>query len=353
MRRPTVSELSPDGSSRFYMMADILCQIYHGSLKPIRILDVGGGSEYLRQQLDKSALKYDLTVLDIIEKPDSMRGSYIQADATANGLPDKSYDVVVSTDTLEHIPAELKRSFVRECLRVSKEVCIIAAPFDTAGVDEAELAVNNFNKMLFGEGQDWLEEHFSFGKPKLEDVTIPFGESAIPFVKLGTQPLTTWLLNTHLNLVEARLGLDPEAHMAANRFYNAHLLTMGEFQPPTYRQFFVAFVDSHRQKDFKVEKYTKSATDIGVFVEYIHILMELIARRLTELVAEGASLTDKLSRIEAEAGDRQKKIAQLEAVCVEQQELLNLVRPIIRLAKTRPARKLLAVRRDFKKRGLK
>src|SRR5690242_20251309 len=126
--------LGPDGYSRFFVIVGLLETFYKDSTRTIRILDVGGCSPFLGDLLKKSPLKTDLTVLDILPKPDDVTATYIQADATKTDLPDGAYDVVVSTDTLEHIPPKGKDAFVKACARLAKDVCIIAAPFETTGV---------------------------------------------------------------------------------------------------------------------------------------------------------------------------------------------------------------------------
>ncbi len=110
--RAKVDDLSPDGYSRFFLLADTLKQVYAKEDKSITILDVGGGSEFFDQQLSKSGLKYELTVIDIIPRPANMNVTYIQGDATNMDLEDASYDVVVSTDVLEHIPEKVSRHFL-------------------------------------------------------------------------------------------------------------------------------------------------------------------------------------------------------------------------------------------------
>lgn len=346
VKDPLVTDLSPDGFSRFFILADILRDVYGDSSRTLRILDVGGGSEFMQQQLDMAGIVYDLTVLDIIERPKKVRATYIQGDATAMSFPDGAFDVVLSTDVLEHVLPERKRAFLDECLRVAKELCIIAAPFDTPGVNAAEVTVNNFNKQLFGVGQSWLEEHLKYGKPTREMFLSKLEKEKIPFCDFGTQNLTTWLLNTHLNLIEAKLGLGAKKHIVVNRFYNQNILQMNEFAGPTYRHFFVMFPDPNMEHNFNVQKYTKSITDYSKTAKYINMLMDLTTTRISELRKENQKSETLALNFREELKKSEIREAQLRATVEEQKHTLDKLEPVLRLARTPLAKKACSLLRS-------
>lgn len=333
-----VTDLSPDGYSRFFFLVDILKQIYGTRSQKLRILDVGGGSEFFEQQLKSIHLPYDLTILDIIERPAGMKATYIQADATNMDLPDNSYDVVVSTDVLEHIPPKGKQGFVEECLRVAKEVCIIAAPFNTEGVNEAEIVVNEFNKKLFGEGQSWLEEHLKYGKPEVELLRRVLKAKKIPYDDFGTQNLTTWLFNTHINLIDAKLGLDRNQHINANKYYDEHILQMNEFIEPTYRHFFVMYKDAGKKKLFNPETYTKQGVDSQKVATYTSMLMEVLSERMSQLRENGTSLAREVEAVRRQNIELEKEKNDLSVVVREQQAVLKRLSPLVKVIKSKPAR---------------
>jgi len=305
MIRTKVNQLSPDGFTRFFFLTDFLKQLYEGTNKKVRILDIGGGSEYFEQKLKASGLDYELTIIDILERPTAVKATYVKGDATNMNFKDDSFDAVVSTDVMEHIPPERKQAFLDEALRVAKDVCIIGAPFMTPGVDAAERAVNNFNKKLFGVGQDWLEEHLELGKPTVGLFEKTLKEKNIPYFHLGTQNLTTWLLNTHINLIDAKLGLDDTQHVKINKFYNDNALSMNEFEGMTYRQFFVMFTNPLYEKKFDATRYATREKNAESFTKYVSMLMDLFAQRISYLGAsvsglekDKAGLEEKLERTE-------------------------------------------------------
>jgi hypothetical protein len=247
---------------------------------------------------------------------------------------DNSYDLVISTDVLEHIPEAKKQAFLDECLRVARGFCIIAAPFDTPGVDEAERIVNDFNKHLFGIGQDWLEEHLKFGKPKRELFLETLKRQKIAFTEFGTQNLTTWTINTHLNLIDAKLGLPNAKHKAANRYYNQRIMQMNEFTNPTYRHFFVMYVDG-KAKQFDASRYLQAPTDEATLLAHVHMLIELVTDRIGELRAETTTLNEANSAILEELAQSKQKIADQQRILDRLQPLLGLARkPLVRKVRT-------------------
>lgn len=339
-----VSDLSPDGSTKFFILADLLQQLYQKD-RLVRILDVGGGSRYFQQQLKTSGLTYELTVIDIIPKPDDIKVPYIQADVTDNDLADNGFDVVLGTDVLEHVPQSGKRKFVEECLRIAKDVFIIAGPFMTNGVDTAERRVNDLNKALFGSGQDWLEEHLELGKPQLTMVHEVAEQHGASYQEFGSQNLVTWLLNTHTNLVDAKLGLDAEEHNKLNRFYNQNFMAMNEFQAPGYRQFVIVYKDQKKQSLINIDKYLSSPVDGDKVAEYTSRLVRLYADRVMEAIKQQANLQHQYDELAAHAQRLDELRVTHEKVIGEQAATLQKLRPLLRLARSKPVRALRKLRK--------
>jgi len=340
VKKLKVNQLSPDGYSRFFILADILRDMYTSHGKTIKILDVGGGSEYMQQQLQEAGIPYELTVTDILERPAGMTVTYIQGDATNMAFEDNAYDVIISTDTLEHIPRDRKQAFLDECLRVAAELCIIAAPFETEGVNDAEIAVNEFNKKLFGKGQDWLEEHLEFGKPTRKMFQDTLKRKKIEYDEFGTQNIATWLLNTHLNLIDAKLGLTASDHVKANQFYNQNILSMNEFTEPTYRHFFIMYTGGNKVKRFNLARYQNSEVDYAKMASYTSQLLSLVAERLAELQGQNTTLKSKTMKAEAAAHEATVRQHELQAIVASQQHTLNRLAPLLKVLRSRPVKRI-------------
>ena len=117
------------------------------------ILDVGGSLKELKRFISNPIITTDVIGGDII--------------AAGTHLPfkDKSFDIVVSLDTIEHVPAENRPQFLSETLRMAKKEVIIAAPMGTLAHQQAEA------NLLKSHPQDhYLQEHIEYGLPTLVDI---------------------------------------------------------------------------------------------------------------------------------------------------------------------------------------
>jgi hypothetical protein len=323
----SVSELSPDGSGRFLMMSSLLEAFYGKSSKKVEILDVGGSSPFMSRQLANLSPRYNLTAIDILPKPEKFHGNYIQGDATNMDFDDDMFDTVISTDVLEHIPPEKKEAFVREAIRAARSFVIIAAPFNTAGVEEAERATNDFNKILFDEGQPWLEEHFEYKKPELSLVNKITKELKYESITLGTNNLYSWLLSTHLNLLEAKLGLGQREHIKINKLLNQKLLQSGDMAGPFYRHFVVIFKKSPSKEVLHSIKTLQTPTDMdqGAILRYFHDLMGLVAKRIQTADYATIDVEKRVTQLQAEVHAANERIRELEAVVERCRPYLSLL----------------------------
>jgi hypothetical protein len=91
---------------------------------------------------------------------------------SGNRLPllDSSFDIVVSLDTIEHLPKDKRASFLSELYRMSRKGFILCAPFGT-------LEHQAYEKEILGSGIlecdsfNYLIEHVKFGLPRPEEVS--------------------------------------------------------------------------------------------------------------------------------------------------------------------------------------
>jgi hypothetical protein len=90
--------------------------------------------------------------------------------ASAADLPlaDQSFDAVLASDVLEHIPPELRETVIREALRVARRVVIFGFPCGVAAHD-ADKALKQTYLSREIDVPVWLEEHMeaSFPEPSL------------------------------------------------------------------------------------------------------------------------------------------------------------------------------------------
>lgn len=122
------------------------------------ILDAGGLSGSLRRFLPKARI----VALNLDESGD------IIYDGTVFPFKTQTFDAVISLDTLEHIPESHRNHFISECLRVTNQHVIIAAPYGSEAHVAYELRLDELFKDVHGHYHPWLHEHVVNGLPKPE-----------------------------------------------------------------------------------------------------------------------------------------------------------------------------------------
>ena len=205
------------------------------------VLDVGCGEQML---LGAFLPHHQLTYLDPLLAT-HQGANLIGKPLTAQTVADRSFDVVVSVDALEHIPADSRREFVAQMMRASKRGVVIAAPFaaigDAKGTDDY---INEIYRQKHGRNYSWLHEHQEFGLPDLSATCEQLIQDGFQLTTFGNGH-TPWLkdlLTTHI------LQLDEHGNLPVLRrigdHFAKHLLPFDHLEP-TYRQVIVA--DRSRQ----------------------------------------------------------------------------------------------------------
>lgn len=189
----------------------------------LEILDVGGYASKLAWFLPTEAR---LTVLDLKAAPENGKTNYVQANAKSIPFPDANFDLVISSDMLEHVAAEDRGQVVREIFRVSGRHVILAAPFSSIITEKAEEYVNEQFKKYTGQNHPFLQEHLENGLPELEEVEAYINASQYSYLKIGEGNIYNWYLQQLTST--ARIS-------NFNEFFNLNLSKLGNFRAPTYR----------------------------------------------------------------------------------------------------------------------
>jgi hypothetical protein len=191
---------------------------------PETVLDVGGEG-FLRHFVGNVRV----TSANIKE------GADVQYVGDSLPFGDGSFDLVVSIDTLEHLPKGFRTHFCKELLRVARKGIVVCAPLGTPEhvAYEKELLASG---RLWDETLVYLEEHVKYGIPTPDEVTdlseLCTGElfyqgdfrkvrrvgRALAYPYLALQILSNiatdvlWMDSGHL---------DRESHPYTNRFFMA------------------------------------------------------------------------------------------------------------------------------------
>ncbi len=241
------TDVDPTFVSRYLLQAAILRDYQkQQGIKKLKVLDVGGSGSILANFID-----VDLTIIDILPNVANLP-NYIQGSALTMSFADNSFDVVVSCDVLEHISYDDRPMFLKESARVTKDLMIVAAPFNLEGVRPAEISANKYYKDMTGEDHRWLFEHLLDELPDLERAKHVLADSNMQVDSFSHTALDYWQLVTRAGFLMAQAPVHPEfvkKIQALNRYYLENIMHK-DFSATGYRSFLIA----SKQHELKIAK---------------------------------------------------------------------------------------------------
>jgi glycosyltransferase involved in cell wall biosynthesis len=245
------------------------------------ILEVGANTHRLLGKL----LPHDkITYLDR-EIPIEMQGAsdVVLGDATNLDMADKSFDIVIALDVFEHIAPPQRGDFLRHIARVSRLVTMLAAPFDSAAVREAENNACAYWNSLFAEPYRWLTEHAENGLPDLSQTTQHIAALGMSHVHFSHGNLVLWreMLKAHFAAVSLPDLRAPSVSM--DGFYRDHLLARDTGDDEFYRQFLFFSTDKSvmsRLADFPASlKASGNLPNMTSMVDVLRAMQQLALTR--------------------------------------------------------------------------
>lgn len=300
-------EMPFDQYQRYQVAAEMLSAL---DLKPgSRLLEVGGAPGPIEVFLPG----HDLIVVDLNGKRE---GRYAIADGSRLPFPDRSFDAVISLDTLEHVPAARRPDFCSELRRVCRDVIVVSAPFDDPHVELAEDALNSFVRSRFGGEFPTLDEHREHGLPKLDFAVDALGQDGFSVTTLPSGYLPRWLLGMlfHHELLASGLPELPQLHA----YYNATVSRL-DARAPSYRHVLLAARDRGVGELQKVVDGLRADGDEPAGqVALGSIASAVLARRLPSTASPSTShLEDLAGRQERAIADLDRQIADRDAHIAE------------------------------------
>jgi ubiquinone/menaquinone biosynthesis C-methylase UbiE len=152
---------------------------------PVAVLDVGGGSGTIREFLDSE--RYRLCVLDVnieaLRRIDGSKLGMVAGDGCCLPFKDSSFDVVISVDSLEHVPDANKADYCRELKRVANRYVIIHCPADSSdGRFQGTIYDAKFLEWYrhrFKKDELNTLEHLNSGLPKVDELRKLFPKANV------------------------------------------------------------------------------------------------------------------------------------------------------------------------------
>lgn len=229
--KESVLALPFDQYQRYRLVADLLPRL-RADGPPLRVLDVGGRTAVLREFVADARI-------DLVDVETSDAKGLVLGDGSRLPFKDGAFDVVCAFDTLEHVPPRLRKAFVAECARVARRWVILAGPYASPRVAEAEELLQRFLETKLGERHRYLDEHVHHGLPDRADVEAQFAALGARTLSIGHGNLDRWLvlqcLSMYMDYDAALRGIGADFQ----RFYNASLYA-SDHAEPVYRHVVIA-----------------------------------------------------------------------------------------------------------------
>ena len=145
----------------------VVSELKKANLADSKILEVGSGSlgivPYLKRPIDGIDIDFSGPKTELLSK--------IKADAFDIPYRKNSYEVAISVDVLEHLPDNKREEAVYELLRVVKKLAILVVPIGELSEEQDKILHKHWNK-VFGEQNQFLDEHVKYGLPRTEKVLV-------------------------------------------------------------------------------------------------------------------------------------------------------------------------------------
>jgi SAM-dependent methyltransferase len=162
-----LSALTVDTALRYAAVIELIRPLFRSD---VRILEVGSGAAGIT-----AFLKFPVVGIDpAFERTEALGTPYLtRVEGSADALPfdDGSFDIVLSVEMLEHVPAAARADALREMFRVLRPGgrMIVTFPAD-ATARRLDLSLNDAYRRRYGSDHPWVAEHIAEGVPATDEV---------------------------------------------------------------------------------------------------------------------------------------------------------------------------------------
>ena len=310
--------LTFDQYQRYKITGDIINK-FRKNGETFKIIDIGAGIE---GNLKKFLPDDNIYFLDK-EYPleYKKKSNYIEGDFTEINL-NETYDFVVSMDAYEHIPPLFREKFITNLIKLSKIATIIAAPFDTPGVQEHEVCANELYKSCHGFDHKWLQEHIQNGLPSLEYTIELVKKSGFDYTVIPNGYLPRWyeMMSNYL-LIEGIPELSKTMEELFE-FYNYNFYNYDNLNPAYRQVIIISKVDKNPDFSDIYSNYPELDKDLNVKSEMLRNLFLKIKIDLSTNLLELNKTLQKKNEI---INDLTRKNKEIETSLQEKNSALQSV----------------------------
>lgn len=231
--------------SRNRIVGEVINKYLRKDGEKFTILDLGG----YRGDIEKFLPKDKVTILDVYDIKD--KSNYVKGDATKLDFKDNAFDITTSFDVLEHIPASLREDFIKESVRVAKNVAFMTFPVNTDednSVSAAENQLNAFFRHLTGRHHPWLVEHIRKGIPSSHDIEIILNSLSVKFIKIYSNDLDLWKSMQMINFTSSINIEFGKLASNLNKLYRENIESMEADVVNGYRVIYIVAKDNRYYK---------------------------------------------------------------------------------------------------------
>ena len=204
------------------------------NIDKLKILDIGGQYSILHDFLPDE----EITVIDPNVEPNEEKGIFrAKAQDLSSLFPNENFDVVTIHDVLEHIPESMREIVLHNALLMSKDLLIVAGPFNSPAVVNAEIEVSDFFTKVYGFENPWLVEHEDCGLPSLSDLEHFIKKQDLYNFQFSNNKLKYWSKSYFLDfLIDSNKNIISQELMERFRHYYNEEIFPYDFGQDSYRK---------------------------------------------------------------------------------------------------------------------